>query len=424
MRRHHHATAARRSAAGVTLLELLLATGLAAIVITAVLTVTQNALRIWTRGEASRDAREVASVVLGGIAADLRQLHASSEGDLVVDWVPFDLERDGVLERAFPRIRLVREVSGAERDAIERRAIADAAREARAAAIARGEQDADQPERLTEEELLAARGMTSTELSAGALGAERDVEGGTLAEVLYAVVPSGGEGAERTTGVLLRSERLHTPGEPLRFMTDEAFDRVGFPAAWTRPQEIAGGVLWFEPLLATQTSDISGAGGWGSASSGAKAAATSWDAWRRGRPDVDVSAWNEPVAGMARAGDRPLIPRAVRLHIEVERAADRRRAPVLGASVDPVATTIAVSSTARLQGAVGRHVLVGPEWMHVRQVRADALVVTRGRRGTSARAHAPGTKVLLGESATLVVPLMLHDDDWGLELQGPGEDVR
>jgi len=414
---------ARRPDAGVTLLELLLATGLAAIVVTAVLTVTQNALRIWTRGEASRDAREVASVVLGGIADDLRQVHASSEGDLVVEWVPFDLERDGVLERTFPRIRLVREVSGAERDAIERRAVADAARRARAAAIARGEQDADQPERLSEEELLAAAGVTSTELSAGALGAERDVEGGALAEVLYAVVPTGGEGAERTTGVLLRAERLHTPGEPLRFMTDEAFDRIGFPAEWTQPREIAGGVLWFEPLLATQTSDISGAGSWSDAS-GVKAAATCWDAWRRGRPDVDVSAWNEPAPGMGRAGDRPLLPRAVRLHVEVERAADRRRAPTLLDGVDPAATTIGVSSTARLADAEGRHVLVGPEWMLVRRVRTDALVVTRGRRGTSARAHGSGTKVLLGEGATLVVPMMLHDDDWGLELDGPGEDAR
>ena len=403
----------RRPDAGVTLLELLLATGLAAIVVTAVLTVTQNALRIWTRGEASRDAREVASVVLGGIAEDLRQVHSSSEGDLVVEWVPFDLERDGVVERTFPRIRLVREVSGAARDAIERRAVADAARRARAAAIARGEQDADQPERLTEEELLAAAGVTSTELSAGALGALRDVEGGTLAEVLYAVVPTGGEGAERTTGVLLRAERLHTPGEPLRFMTDEAFDRLGFPAGVDAgPRDRRRRAL-------------------------VRAAARD--------PDLRHQRRRELVGRVRRQGRGHVLGRvapgtAGRRRVRLERA--RARHGPRGGPSAAAAGRAAVrrgrarrrpaprSVAARRRRPRGDHdrgqldlAAAGrPRAARPRRPRVDAGA--SGPRVTSARAHASGTKVLLGEGATLVVPMMLHDDDWGLELDGPGEDAR
>ena len=120
-----------RSRRGVTLAELILATGLAAIVMVSLVSVTDNAVRLWTRGEASRDAREVSSAVLGELNRDLRQLHPSSEGDLVIDWEPFDVERDGTNERLWPRLRFVRDASTAELASVQRRALAELAREAR-----------------------------------------------------------------------------------------------------------------------------------------------------------------------------------------------------------------------------------------------------------------------------------------------------
>ncbi|MEO0660141.1 MAG: hypothetical protein AAFZ87_01260 [Planctomycetota bacterium] len=398
---------AESSRAGVTLIELIFATTLAVIVLGAVLTVTQSALRLWTRAETVRDAREVATVGLGAIAADLRQLHPSAEGDLLVDWQPFDLERDGATERVWPRIRLVREVSGAERDAIERRAAAGRARDMRGSGrLPNGE---PMPEELDEEELLMAQGVTASQASQGLLGLDRDVWGGALAEVLYAVVPEGSEGSNRHTGVLVRAERLHVPGTPLRFFGDGAFLRSGVPALELGAEELVSGVLWLEPLLATQTTDL--VDGW-RVRAGAETAATSWDAWRRARPDADVAGRNEPAPGMAPAGPRPLLPRSVRLSIEVVRPADRKRAPRLVDGAEAEATSLSVSSTKWLKGAVGRHVLVGGEWMLVRALSGDRVSVQRGRRDTRAAFHAADTRVLLGQRAVLDVPIALHDDEW------------
>ena len=131
-----------RSRRGVTLAELILATGLAAIVMVSLVSVTDNAVRLWTRGEASRDAREVSSAVLGELNRDLRQLHPSSEGDLVIDWEPFDVERDGTNERLWPRLRFVRDASTAELASVQRRALAELAREARRLAVEGGDRRA------------------------------------------------------------------------------------------------------------------------------------------------------------------------------------------------------------------------------------------------------------------------------------------
>ena len=394
---------------GFTLLELIFASALAVVVLGAALTVTQNALRIWTKGETVRDAREVATVALGAIAEDLRALHPSAEGDLLVDWQPFDLERDGTVERVWPRLRLVRDVSGAKRDAIERRAAAARARSARKNVD--GKDGDTSPEELSEEELLEAQGVTASELSAGALGVGRDVFGGALSEVLFALVPEGNEGASRTSAVLIRAERLHVPGTPLTFFDESAFLKSGVPALELGAQELVAGVLWLEPLLATQTTQTGGESGWRT-SGGVETAATSWDAWRRGRPDIEVSSRNEPAPGMALASARPLLPRAVRLEIEVIRPAERRRAPTLVDDVDSESATLFVTTSKAIRRGVGRYILVGSEWMVMRSITQDRISVARGRRGTQAVAHGVGTPVLLGEPASLEVPIALHDDAW------------
>ena len=412
MRRH-----GARSRRGVTLAELILATGLAAIVMVSLVSVTDNAVRLWTRGEASRDAREVSSAVLGELTRDLRQLHPSSEGDLVIDWEPFDVERDGTNERLWPRLRFVRDASTAELASVQRRQLAELAREARRRAAEGGDRRAQEaPEALTEQELLAAAGLTREELALGG-GGVRDVDGSGLVEVLYAVVPEGRSGPDRHTGVLLRQERVHSAGEPRVLTGDGAFDSAGYPAAGPA-RELARGILWMRPLMATQTTIIDPGvnaeqGGW-RVSEGLRTAATSWDAWRRGRPDVELSEWNEPAPGMPAAGPRPALPRRIRLELETQSRRDRERAPRLLETIDEAQGSFSVTSGARLSRATGQHVLVGGEWMILRSVTRDTATVRRGVRGTPGRSIAEGTPIYFGRTSVIELEVPVHDDDWRL----------
>ena len=410
-----------RTRAGVTLAELIVATALAAIVMASLVSVTSSALKMWTRGERTRDARELGSAALEVMHEDLSALHPTAEGDLVVDWEPFDLDRDGIIERSWPRLRFVRDASAAELSAIERRQLASNAR----AAIAEARRKAGLEEiegELTEDDLLESAGRTLQDAALGGGGA-RDIDGTALVEVLYAVVPDGREGDERFTGTLVRQERVHTAGTVHALTEDGALDSRGYPDL-NEAREVVSGVLWLQPLLATQTTRValptasdpappSGSSGW-RIHDGLGTAATSWDAWRRARPDVEASVWNEPAPGMPSRGSRPLLPRAIRLEIEVQRAADRARAPRLLESVEETRSTFEVSNGSLLQRAVGRHVLIAGEWVQLVSVSGDLATVRRAQRGTAARALPSGTSLLFGEPLAIEIAVPVHDDDWRL----------
>ena len=418
---------AHETRAGVTLAELIVATALAAIVMTSLVSVTSSALKMWTRGERTRDARELGSAALDVMDEDLSALHPTAEGDLVVDWEPFDLDRDGVPERTWPRMRFVRDASAAEIAAIERRQLADSAR----AEIAEARRKAGLEEiedDLTESDLLEAAGRTLEDAALGGGGA-RDIDGTALVEVLYAIVPDGREGDERFSGTLLRQERVHTAGTVHVLTEDGALDSRGYPDL-AEAREVVSGVLWLRPLLATQTTRTA-ASGW-RVHDGLGTAATSWDAWRRSRPDVEASAWNEPAPGMPISGSRPLLPRAIRLEIEVQRASDRARAPRLVEAVEETRNTFEVSNGALLERVVGRHVLIAGEWVELASVSGDLATVRRARRGTSARPLSSGASVLFGEPLVIEIAVPVHDDDWrlveerpsGLRSQGAGRGGR
>ena len=78
-----------------------------------------------------RDGVERTNTLLGLMADDLRNLHGGASGDLLVDWQPFD----GLADRAWPRLRLVRQVGAAAVQQLQARA----AEEAAAFAASRGE---------------------------------------------------------------------------------------------------------------------------------------------------------------------------------------------------------------------------------------------------------------------------------------------
>lgn len=402
---------------GMTLAELILATGLAAIVMGAMVSIVNSALNLWTKGESVRQAREATSAVAGMVANDLRQLHGSPEGDLLVDWDVFDVDRDGQVERLWPRMRFVRDASARETAWIGRRALAEAARvERELKRIEAGDDAEELAEALTEEELLEAAGVSRQDLALGQ-GEAPDPSASELLEVLYAVVPEGSSPELRYSGKLMRSERIHRAGDPPVLMRADAFDSRGHPDP-SLAREVARGVLWVRPLMATQTTQVippvvkEDKRAWTTGGQSILDAATSWDAWSRGRPSVEVTDWNDPPPGMPRQGLKPLLPRRIRLELELQRASDRKRAPELLNVVEETATAFEVTSGSRLASAVGRDVMVGGEWMKIRSVRGDTVTVQRGTRSTKARLLPSGTKVLFGAAIVIDVPIVMYEDDW------------
>jgi hypothetical protein len=204
-------------------------------------------------------------------------------------------------------------------------------------------------------------------------------------------------------------------------LSDAAFDRSGTPDL-SMAREVARGVLWMRPLLATQTSRLTpgenGRTGWSTERNPA-GAATSWDAWRLGRPDPDLTVWNEPAAGMPRAGVRPLLPRRIRIELEIQRPGDFDRAPRLVDSVEESADFLTVTNGSALRPAVGGHVLVAGEWMELKRVSGDRAVVRRATRGTARRRLPMESRVLFGQPIDMDLPIALHEDNWRLS---NGED--
>jgi hypothetical protein len=362
--------------AGLTLVELLLALGLFSLLSLAVFQLFDRSLTLWDKGEVQRGLLEQASTVGELLADDLRAVEGGARGDLLIEWVGFDTDGDGLRDARWPRIRLVRRASAAELARL-------------AAGRAAGEQDDPQPEGVAVEEI--------------SLDSE-------LVEVLWCVSPASTKDADaRAEGVLWRGERrLAAPGPSL-------FEPRLLPPSGVPPpgvaEEVASGLLWLQPLCAAQTSVVHD--GWRLGGELA-CAASSWDARGLARPDPDVDAWNEAHPGMPRAEERALLPRRVRLVIEVERAEDRRRRTRLASFVTPQESVLQVEDGRRVPREPGSFVLLGAEWMEVVSAGGDRVQVRRGARGTAPRRHAAGTMLHHGQRLVREVGIAMHREDWDL----------
>ncbi len=373
---------------GLTLVELVIATGLAALVMTALISLLDLSLDLWTRGETRRTVVEQATATADLMARDLRALHPGREGDLLVDWQPFDVDRDGVVDRVWPRLRLVRQASRADL--------------ARLAAL---ELDADLVAEARE------KGVDLSELYPDGPAAPEPPPDGWIA-VAYCVVPAG-EGADRRgEGVLLRGEELVQPGVLPAFFEPTFFSSSGQPRGGTM-QEVTGGILWLGIDLATRTTILTE--GWRVGDTLGDAA-TSWDAWGLGRPDAELSSWNLPGAGMPTPSPsgaaEPALPRRVRIELEFESERDRRRRTRLAAMISKGEGTLEVENGEALPTRTGSYVLVEEEWMEVTALRGDRFSVRRGQRGTEPREHAAGALVHWGEPVVVEVPIPTYRDTW------------
>jgi hypothetical protein len=358
----------RAGAGGFTLVEMLLALGLLALLVVALIRLLDTSMTIWGRTEAQRDLSEMGSAVLDLVAEDVYALEAGRRGDLVGDWARFDTDRDGAPGALQARLRLVRQATAA--DLLRARAPVDGG--------------ASGP-RVTDPRL---RG---------------------LVEVCYALLPpSRAETDERAVGLLYRGER-RVGDDSTSFFDPRFFDAAHRPAPGSL-ELVTGGVLWFEVWYAAQTSIVHD--GW-TLGDDLSDCAASWDAFGRGRPDLELSFLNAPAAGMPAADELPLLPRRLRVTLEIERPSELRRRTRLADDVDGELTRLLVADEERLPER-GAMILVDEEWMQVGVTGRGSVTVVRAQRGTRAAPHPAGVLIHHGTAMVREIPVPVMREDWDL----------
>jgi hypothetical protein len=361
--------------AGFSLIELVLASGLMALLMIGVIALVDGSMTVWRKAETRRDLSEQAIGMVELLAGDLEALEGGARGDLLVEWVTFDTDGDEIKETTWPRLRMVRQASRAELVRMFPPAPA-------------GEEAAEGAGTAPREEIL----------------------GPGLVEVCWAVLPVDPRDPDRRAeGLVLRGARRLTVDRADSFF-DSGFVRAGGKPDLSRLDEVTAGLLWFQPLMATQTSIVHD--GWIPGVDEAEVA-TAWDAWNEERPDTTVHAWNELPLAQPRAEERCILPRRFRVELEVERQADlRRRARTLD-RIEPDDLAFGVTDGTRLPRP-GAFVKVDGEWMRVAQVRGDRVQVERGQRGTAPVAHDPGALLHWGLPLVRELPVALYREDWDL----------
>jgi len=354
----------RSTRAGFTLVELLLAVGLFSILLIALMRLVDTSLTIWGRTDESRELSEMGNAVVDMFSADVHALEAGKRGDLLADWRRFDFDRDGIEGAPGQRLRLVRQVG------------------------------ADELQRLSQ----------------GTAGKDVEVFERGLVEVGWALLPGTSDVPdERPLGTLVRGERLLGAADTLSFFDPNFFGPGGKPVPGSL-FELTGGVLWFDVWFASQTSVVHA--GW-KLGDGLADCAASWDAWDRARPDPELSIFNRPAAGMPKAKDVPLLPRRVRVELELERPRDLRFRTRLALAANVEDTALVVRDARRLPEP-GAMILLDDEWMRVVSVAEPRVMVERARRATRATTHAAETLVHHGWRVVREVPVDVTREDWDL----------
>jgi prepilin-type N-terminal cleavage/methylation domain-containing protein len=361
---------------GLTMIELLLSVAILSGLMVLVFQLIDRSLSVWRKAETRRSLMEQSATVMELLSSDLRGLEGGRRGDLLLEWVSFDTDGDGVLDQKWPRLRLVRQASA--REVGELTAAAERAGQAA---------DEAQAQQLAE---LRRRRPTSA-----------------LVEVIWLIAPLSQKPDLRAEGVFWRGERLVDDPTSKLFFAADFLGTSGRPPAGAT-EEVTGGVLWCQIQCAAQTSILKE--GWEPGKEPRDVAA-SWDARGAARPDRNAHPWNEPHASHAGVRQRPVLPRRVRIELEFERPADRERRTRLLEAIELGETRLRVDDGQKLP-AEGAHILIDSEWMKVVSISGDTLVVQRAQRGTKPLSHAAGAMVHHGEALSREVVVLTSREDW------------
>lgn len=369
---------------GLTLIELVLAAALFALLMTAVFQLIESSLSLWRRGEARRSVLEQTTSVAEVLARDLRTLEGGQSGDLVVEWASFDADKDGVVDSVRPRIRLVRQVTP-----MERALIYELTAEERA-------------------EVLSSRG---TKVEARDIAVPDRRGGHALAEVVWTIVPVGAKDSDKNGEcVIFRGERLLEDDTTMSFFDGKFLNRAGH-VPLSVCEEVSAGLLWIDVLCAAQTSYVKE--GWRRGPS-LSDCATSWDAWRSGRPDFELHDWNREHDGMPVVDERPLFPRRIRFEFEFERERDRRFRARSTEAIDEKQTSFKVDIPERVPRGDDAWILLDQEWMKITSIHGSIVTVKRGERGSAVTTHNANTMLHHGVRMIREVPIPVYREDWNL----------
>lgn len=367
---------------GFTMIELLLSLGLFSLLLVGLLQLLDTSTNLWRRVEGRRAQTEVASALTARLERDLSTLEAGPEGDLLADWTLVDVDGNGLAGLPLARLRFVRRASPREVARL-RTAQTEPAAEAPADAV----ELPDEPDPW----VRVDRG---------------------LVEVAWALVPTGGQPFR---GELLRAERFLGDPERLSLFDSRLFTAKGRPVPGIF-EELSGGVLWMEMAFATPLTltDPSGDGSerW-QVGDRPTDGASSWDAWLRERPNLELTALNEAGAGMPPEVDRPALPRRVRIAFEVESERDAQRRTSLAEPLEYDATSLVVRDGRRLPEPGGLF-LIDEEWLELRSVSGEHVAVRRAQRGTTAVPHPSGSPLHFGWRSEVELPIGQAREDWNL----------
>lgn len=374
----------RDGRSGLTLVELVLALGLFALLSVGVVQLIDGSLGVIDKAGTERELMLSEGAALRWLEADFAALAGGDAADLVVGWHLADVDGDGVAGRALPLVRLVRRA--APRDLERLGGLIES-------------EDEDNPD-------LEARRLRTA------------VGRAPLVEVLYGLQPSlSGPAREAAPGRrgdlrLVRAERLE--GGPGRSFFDVPLAQAG---ALIEDALLAGTgdvvaerVLRFEVQFAAETTALDR--GWSPGTALGQSLVV-WEARGLGRVDPELAARNAPSAALPATPGPPVLPRRVRIELVLEPERVHRRRPRLldGAALD--AERLRFERADRLPGP-GTRVLLGEEWVEIAGVPDDegTVAVVRGLDGTRPTPLRYRTPAQWGTPAVREVGLAAAREEW------------
>ncbi len=345
------------TAAGVTLVELLVAMGLFVALGLMMMQLVRGGLRLWRTGERQREVVERYEVFAETLVRDWRLLASASDRDprirMLADWAP-----DG----DFFRVRWVRQF----------------------------------PEELADRRLRSKStlGPESRVYRLGTPLSAEDEEGpgylptGGLAEVTWVAVPDDRPGAFSGDLRLYRGV-IAPPGTDQGLFASEALESKESVRALCRL--VADGVLHIGWRFAR-----AGASDWDSAES-------FWDSTREELSSEVFSAARDPRYGSDRSQD--IFPARVRMTLVLDEGADRRTR--LAKAADRGATEILVDDVDKLGKVTNGDLLkVGGEWVQVASVNGNRIRLQgRALRSTREESHPRSVPVRKGRTFVRVIEI-------------------
>ncbi|MEZ6005020.1 MAG: prepilin-type N-terminal cleavage/methylation domain-containing protein [Planctomycetota bacterium] len=358
----------RSSQGGMTLIELLVASMLGALVMAALVRFVGFTLNTWSGSEIQRSRSGSIQATLDRVAGDLTRVHPGALGDFLLEWVPFNLDEDPGVDRCLPRLRFGTRPSAEHWERLVKSGWTDAERE---------------------QFLEAGFGVGSPGYETQQdLPQVRDILRPGLAEVLWVLLPetrSGGEAA----GVLYRMEQRR-PEPPAAALCELSLGAEGDFLETLPLEPVAHDVLWWDVVLLESGVPLDAAIG-----SEAGQARRAWDGLGAHRVNREVAPMNLDIADLGARHSRPRLPERVRLELEIETAADRDTRPRLAVALDREAGELEVTRGERLPEP-GAFLRIDGEWLQLQSVDGDRAAVLRGQRGTLAALHERGARVHFG----------------------------